>query len=85
VIKKPHKRGGHSPRWAAEPEKIKMKRTVYFGIKLYNDQPNAQVLLIYLFTSALHVSGFLLALLQRQVYKSGSGLNVLGMVSAPRR
>jgi hypothetical protein len=22
VIKKPRKRGGHSPRWAAEPEKI---------------------------------------------------------------
>jgi hypothetical protein len=22
VIKKPHERGGHSPRWAAEPEKI---------------------------------------------------------------
>jgi hypothetical protein len=22
VIKKPHERGGHSPHWAAEPEKI---------------------------------------------------------------
>jgi hypothetical protein len=22
VIKKPHERGGHSPRWAAEPENI---------------------------------------------------------------
>jgi hypothetical protein len=25
VIKKPRERGGHSPRWAAEPEKIKIK------------------------------------------------------------
>jgi hypothetical protein len=44
-------------------------RTVHFGMKLYNDQLNAQVLIyfIYLFTSALHVSGFLLAHLHRQV------------------
>jgi hypothetical protein len=36
--------------------------TVYFGMKLFNDQRNAQVFnLFYLFTSALNVSGFLLA------------------------
>jgi hypothetical protein len=40
---------------------------------------------IYLFTSALHVSGFLLAHLQRQVYNFGSGSSLLGMVSAPWR
>jgi hypothetical protein len=51
---------------------------------LYNDQRNAQVFnkLIYLFTSALHVSVFLLAHLQRQVYNFGSGSSLLGMVSA---
>jgi hypothetical protein len=31
-----------------------------------------------------NVSGFLLAHLQRQVYKVGSGSSLLGMVSAPR-
>jgi hypothetical protein len=39
--------------------------------------------LIYLFTSALHVSGFLLAHFQSQVYNFGSGSTLLGMVSAP--
>jgi hypothetical protein len=39
---------------------------------------------IYLFTSALHVSGFLLAHLQRQMYKIGNGSSLLGMVLAPR-
>jgi hypothetical protein len=39
------------------------------------------VYFIYLFTSALHVSGFLLAHLQRARMDSGSSL--LGMVSAP--
>jgi hypothetical protein len=49
-------------------------RTVHFGMKFYNDQSNAQVLnFIYLFTSALHVSSFLLAHLQRQVYNFSSG------------
>jgi hypothetical protein len=37
-------------------------------MKMYNEQRNAQVFnFFYLFTSALHVSGFLLAHLQRQV------------------
>jgi hypothetical protein len=55
-----------------------------FGMKLYNDQRNAQVFnFISLFPSASHVSGFLLAHLQRQVYNFGSGSNLLGMVSAP--
>jgi hypothetical protein len=35
-------------------------------------------LIYYLFTSALHVSGFLLVHLQRQVYNFGSGLSFLG-------
>jgi hypothetical protein len=56
-------------------------RTVHFGMKLYDDQRNAQV--FNLFTSALHVSGFLLAHLQRQVYKFSSGSSLLGMVSVP--
>jgi hypothetical protein len=34
---------------------------------------------------ALHVSGFLLAPFQRQVYNFGSGPSLLGMVSAPGR
>jgi hypothetical protein len=34
-------------------------------------------------TFALHVSGFLLAHIQRQVYNFGSGSSLLGMVSAP--
>jgi hypothetical protein len=56
------------------------------GLLLYNDQRNAQVFLfIYLFTSALHASGFLLAHLQRQVYNFGSGSSLLGTVSAPGR
>jgi hypothetical protein len=43
-------------------------------LKLYNDQRNAQVFkFIYLLTSALHVSGFLLAHPHRQVFKFGSG------------
>jgi hypothetical protein len=41
--------------------------------------------LIYLFTSVLHVSGFLLSHLHRQVYNFGSGARHLGMVSAPGR
>jgi hypothetical protein len=37
-----------------------------------NDQRNAHVfILFYQFTSALHVSGFLLAHLQRQMYNFG--------------
>jgi hypothetical protein len=39
---------------------------------------------IYLFTSALHVSGFLLANLQRQAYNFSSSSSMLGMVSAPQ-
>jgi hypothetical protein len=58
-------------------------RTVHFGMKLYNDQRNAQVFNV--FVSALHVSSFLLAQLQRQVYNFGSGSSPLGMVSAPGR
>jgi hypothetical protein len=56
-------------------------------IKLCNDQRNAQVfnLHICLFTSALHISGYILAHLQRQVYNFGSGSGLLGMVSAPGR
>jgi hypothetical protein len=38
---------------------------------------------VYLFISALHVSGFLLAHFQRQVYNFGSGSSLLDMVSAP--
>jgi hypothetical protein len=55
-------------------------KTVHFGIKLYNDQGNAQV--FNLFISALHVSGFLLTHLQRQMYKSDNGLSLQGIVSA---
>jgi hypothetical protein len=40
---------------------------------------------VYLFTSALRVSGFLLAYLQRQAQNLGSGSSLLGMVSAPGR
>jgi hypothetical protein len=55
-------------------------------MKLYNDQLNAQAFkFIYLFTSALHVSGFLLAHFQRQVYNFGSGSSLLGMVSGRGR
>jgi hypothetical protein len=39
----------------------------------------------YLLTSALHVSGFLLAHLQRAAYNFGSGSSLLCMVSAPWR
>jgi hypothetical protein len=42
-------------------------------------------LFTYLVTSALHVSGFLLAHLQRQAYNFGSGSSLLSMVSAPGR
>jgi hypothetical protein len=52
-------------------------------MKLYNDQRNAQV--FNLFVSALHVLGFLLAHLQKQVYNLGSGSSLLGTVSAPGR
>jgi hypothetical protein len=54
-------------------------RTVHFGKQLYNDQRSAQV--FNLFTSALHVSGFLSAHLQRQVYNFGDVSSLLGMVS----
>jgi hypothetical protein len=55
-------------------------------MQLYNDQRNAQVLnFIYLFTSELYVSGFLLTSLQRQVYNFGSGSSILGIVSARGR
>jgi hypothetical protein len=37
-------------------------------MKLYNDQRNAQIFYLFQLTSALHVSGFLLAHLQKQVY-----------------
>jgi hypothetical protein len=40
-------------------------------------------IIIIEFTCALHVSGFPLAHLQRQVYNFGSGLSLLGMVLAP--
>jgi hypothetical protein len=36
VITKPRERGGHSPRWAAEPEKIKKnKRGIWFLYRYY--------------------------------------------------
>jgi hypothetical protein len=55
--------------WNKKSHKFYVVRTAHFGMKLYNDQCNAQIFkFIYLFTSALHVSGFLLAHLQRQVY-----------------
>jgi hypothetical protein len=41
--------------------------------------------LINQFTSALRVSGFLLAHLQKQVYSFGSDSTLLSMVSAPGR
>jgi hypothetical protein len=44
-----------------------------------------QIYFIYLFTSALHVSRFLLAHLQRQAYNIGSGSCILGLLSAPGR
>jgi hypothetical protein len=51
---------------------------------LNNDQLNAQVFIfMYLFTSSVHVLGFLLAHLQGQAYNFGSGSSLLGMVSAP--
>jgi hypothetical protein len=40
--------------------------------------------LIYLLTSALHVSGFLLSHLQRQVSNFGNGSSLLGMVVSAR-
>jgi hypothetical protein len=61
-------------------------RNLQFAMKLYNDQLHAQVfnfIFICLFTSALHVSGFILAHLQREVYNFGGGSSLLGMVSAP--
>jgi hypothetical protein len=52
-------------------------------MKLYNDKSNAQFFkFIYLFISALHISSFLSAQLQRRVYNVGSGSSLLGMVSA---
>jgi hypothetical protein len=66
--------------------KFYVVRTVHFGMKLYNDQRNAQVFnLFYLFTSVLYVSDFLLSHLQRQMYNFGSGSSLLGMISAPGR
>jgi hypothetical protein len=47
-----------------------------------SDRRNAQVL-IYFSTSALNVSRFRLALLQRQKYNFSSGSGLRGMVSAP--
>jgi hypothetical protein len=55
------------------------------AIKLYNDQRNAQVLNLFIYLLVLHVSGFLLDHLQRQVYKFGSGSSLLGLVSEPGR
>jgi hypothetical protein len=44
-------------------------RIVHFEMKLYSDQRNAQGFnFLYPFTSALHVSGFLLAHIQRKLY-----------------
>jgi hypothetical protein len=55
-------------------------------MKLYNDQRNAQVLkFIYQFTSALHVSGFLLVHLQRQVYNFGVVRTLLGQYPLPEK
>jgi hypothetical protein len=54
------------------------------GMKLYNDQRNAQVFnLSHLRNSALHFSGFLLTHLQRRVYTFSSGSSHLRRVSAP--
>jgi hypothetical protein len=50
----------------ASLSKFYVVRTVNFGMKLYSDQRNVQVLNLFInFTSALHVSGFLLAQLRR--------------------
>jgi hypothetical protein len=35
VITKPRDRGGHSPRWAAEPEKIIIIQYIYIYIYIY--------------------------------------------------
>jgi hypothetical protein len=59
-----------------------IKQQLYCKIKLYHDQRNAQVFVYLSIYSTLHVSGFLLAHLQRQVYNFGSGSSLLGMVSA---
>jgi hypothetical protein len=60
--------------------------TILNVFKLYKDQRNAQVFkFIYPFASALHVSGFLSAHLQRQVYKFSSGSGLLGADTIPRR
>jgi hypothetical protein len=62
-------------------------KTVHFGIKLYNDQHNAQVFkFIYLFSSPSHVSGFLLAHLQKQVYNfkpAGYGVSARALTPYP--
>jgi hypothetical protein len=60
-------------------------------MKWYNDQRNAQVF-IYLFTSVLHDSGFILAHLHRQVFNfvsffmsPGYFFQRLGADTIPRR
>jgi hypothetical protein len=60
--------------------------TAQFGMKLCNDQRDAQVfnLFIYLLLPYMF-RGFLLDHLQRQVNNFGSGSSMLGMVSAPVR
>jgi hypothetical protein len=60
-----------------------VEKIVLFGLKLYNEQCNAQVFNLFSIYSALHILNFLLAHLQRQVYDFGSGPSLLGMVSAP--
>jgi hypothetical protein len=51
VIKKPRKRGGHSPRWAAKPEKIKSnKQAVLISMcRLYKDNNSCAIADVLLF------------------------------------
>jgi hypothetical protein len=59
--------------------------TVYFGMKLYNDERNSQVFNLFIYLLPPYMFQGFLVHLKRQVYKFGSGLSLLGMVSAPGR
>jgi hypothetical protein len=48
-----------------------------------NEMHKFFIYFIYLFTSALHVSGFLLAHLQRQVYNFGYGVSARALTPYP--
>jgi hypothetical protein len=63
-----------------------VERTVHFGMKLYNDERNAQVFNLFICLLLPYTfRGVLLAHLQRQVYNFGSGSSLGGMESAVGR